>query len=217
MIILSNKVLNVNFTLKKNNTIESFSILKESDIDENQLFFLHKTLVDFNEDITDLVDDLYTVAYYCKVIEDDIFILNKVYIERYTDIILNVLMNKKYDFRCYTATYIEEFAKYNPEFKKFILTKLDILLKIFKDNLDESIDSVSSILSVIKILNINNEDFLSNLSIVVKDCMDRDILYSKETLIDLIELCKILKDFNLEYLEEKLDKLLKENLSELPF
>ena len=93
MIILSNKVLNVNFTLKKNNTIESFSILKESDIDENQLFFLHKTLVDFNEDITDLVDDLYTVAYYCKVIEDDIFILNKVSIERYTDIILNVLIN----------------------------------------------------------------------------------------------------------------------------
>lgn len=216
MIILSNEKLNINSTLKKNNIIENFSILKDSHIDENQLFFLHKTLVDFNENITDLVDDLYTVAYYCKVIEDDIFILNKVSIDKYVDIILDVLMDKKYDFRCYTSTYLGEFAKYNLEFKNYILTKLDMVLKIFKDNLDESIDSVSSILSVIKILNINNEDFLSNLSIAVKDSMNKHTIYSKETLIDLIELCKILKGFNLEYLGEKLDKLSKEELSELP-
>lgn len=217
MILLSNKQLNTNSIIKKDSLNENFLILEKCNIDENQLFFLHKELIDFNEEISDLVDDLYTIAYYCEECDDNVTIIKKINILKYADSILETLLNKKYDFKSYLSAYIEDYIMYNPEFKDFILNKRDILLKIFKQDIRESINSVSYILSVINLLNITDKNFFKELSKTIECLSINYDLFSKEVLLDIIELCNKIGDLNLKHLEDRANSLLEEELSELPF
>ena len=217
MILLSNKQLDTNSTIKKDSLNENFLILKESDIDENQLFFLHKELIDFNEEISDLVDDLYPIVYDCEEKDDNIVIIKRINILKYADSILETLLNERYNFKSYLSAYIEDYIRYNPEFKDFILNKKDILLKIFKQDIRDSINSVSYILSVLNLLNITDKEFLKEISKTLECISVNYILFSKEVLLDIIELCNKLGDFNLKHLEDRAKSLLEEELSELPF
>ena len=217
MILLSNKQLDTNSTIKKDSLNENFLILKESDIDENQLFFLHKELIDFNEEISDLVDDLYPIAYDCEEKDDNIVIIKRINILKYADSILETLLNERYNFKSYLSAYIEDYIRYNPEFKDFILNKKDILLKIFKQDIRDSINSVSYILSVLNLLNITDKEFLKEISKTLECISVNYILFSKEVLLDIIELCNKIGDFNLKHLEDRVKLLLEEELSELPF
>ena len=217
MIILSNKKLDTNSILKQSDLTNNFLILKKSELDKNHSFFLFKILVDFNEEITYLVDDLYTIAYDCKILDSGILILKKVSMTEYLKSILDILIDSHYDFRCYKSSYTQQYITYNPEIKKDIISNLDTLLRIFKEDIKESIYSSSDILSVIKLLDIQSESFLKELGKSLKDSIDKNNLYTKNTLLDLIELTRITDKSSLIKLEKELDILLKEEESDLPF
>ena len=179
MIILSTKKINTK-EIGINECKLKYLILEKEEHNKNNSLFLKKSLEILGDDIEDVVDDLYLVAYNCKVEDERIEILDKVSMVEYLNNILYYLLSNELNFKYYSSKYIKLLLDLNPEIINTLKSNLDTLFILLEKDISESIYTINSILDIIKILNISDKNYLNHLGKIIENSLNQNNIYSKD-------------------------------------
>lgn len=221
MFLFSSNKLESNSILNYDEVVNSFDFkLIEKDCFNIDSFFykrLNPLHLDYGKIEFDLIDDIYTVCYFIELKQNKIYILNKMDLSICFNELLLHILNKPLDLNLPIANYLDMYIDINPEICYLISNNLDVILKLLKRSLFDSIDSVSAIYNIINKINISDEVFLKDVGMNIHSILDFNHFYPISLLNDLILLGDNKEIYDTTLLKEKYRLMLEEQNSFLPF
>lgn len=221
MVLLSNKKMQMNsvISLRSIKNDFSFNLLNNNEL--NTKVFFHKILISLdgsdNLNNYDLIDDLFTTCYKVDFHNDKVKILEKVDLNNYILDIFNCLLHNNFELNSHISTYIYDYLVLNPEIILFARNNPDLILNLLKKSFNNSIYSITSVCLLLDNFNVFDKDYLNEIGILIGKYINTNDFYSKNILVDLINIGKKTNAYNIHVLEELLAYKIEEDNCELPF